>query len=130
MDLSETGFHFEECGCWGMAAALHDVLTEQGVTPLTICYSPTDFVHAWVQFDGANWDYKGRMHANLMPKQVNGTEELAKVAQTYGVSHDDFEADRAMATEIVRNALSIILENSSKAFLQADQGASKRAISP
>lgn len=107
MDLSETGFHFEEGGCWGMAAALHDVMVRAGV-PAQIRFVPDGFVHAWVRAADADWDYRGTMFSTPTGHiDVESVDALRAVAGNYGVDEETFEADRAMANDIVATAMAM-----------------------
>lgn len=107
VEASQTGFHFEEGGCWGMAAALHDVMVRAGV-PAQIRFVPDGFVHAWVRAADADWDYRGTMFSTPTGHiDVESVDALRAVAENYGVDEETFEADRAMANDIVATAMAM-----------------------
>lgn len=107
VEASETGFHFEEGGCWGMAAALHDIMGRAGM-PAQIRFVPDGFVHAWVRAADADWDYRGTMFSTPTGHiDVESVDALRAVAGNYGVDEETFEADRAMANDIVAAAMAM-----------------------
>jgi len=105
VESAQVGFHFEEGGCWGMAAALARHFIRHGKDVL-VRYQPTYFVHAWVEVEDVSLDHGGVMNptsklfegATTVP--LGGLEQLA-IAHGCG---DEFDADTAMATQIVRDA--------------------------
>jgi hypothetical protein len=106
VNAAQVGFHFEEGGCWGMAAALAEHFCALG-KPVLVRYQPKSFVHAWVVVDGRNFDGDGEMlsTSTLFTDAVEiPAAQLAHLASFFGCSRDDFEADAQLARELVGNA--------------------------
>ena len=99
VEEAQVGFYFEEGGCWGMAAALFETLTRAGHNPI-IKYTPTDFIHAWVEVDAVAYDYRGA--TTPQPNSVAiPLEELGPVAKRYGYDEEEFISMTADAQPIV-----------------------------
>lgn len=100
---AQVGFHFEEGGCWGMAAALHEQLTAAGVV-CSLRYEPEGFVHAWVDLAGTGFDYQGKLIRPRVGVAIGSITELKAIAQRYGVAEDEFFADMSWAQAVVTDA--------------------------
>ncbi len=98
LDAARAGTHFEEGGCWGMAVALRDALSEDGLVAFLAIQD--GHCHAMAVAGGALVD-----HTGVMPRHVRATVvdtltfELAHEAA--GSSVDDVEADRERATDVI-----------------------------
>lgn len=103
---AEAGFYYEEGGCWGFAAALFDLFTSAGIL-CEIQYRGTGFVHAVVAALGLHWDHQGAGAVNQSFESVDSIDALETLARTFGVSSDDFAADRDAASSILRNAIEL-----------------------
>ena len=106
VNAAQVGFHFEEGGCWGMAAALAAHFFALG-KPVLVRYQPESFVHAWVVVDGRSFDGNGEMlsTSTLFVDAVDvPAAQLAQLAGSFGCCRDDFEADEQLARELVGNA--------------------------
>lgn len=100
VEAAEVGFHFEEGGCWGFAAALHDIFAERGLHP-RIQVQHEGFVHAWVEAGGQSWDHQGVMEAKAREMTPATRQELMTVAATHGVNEEQFLADVYLAKDIL-----------------------------
>lgn len=100
---SGAGFHFEEGGCWGMAAALYQVFVGQGFD-CGMRYQPEGFVHAWLAVGELNLDHQGHMLPRAPGIVIEGMTDLFEVAGRYGVSSDEVMADMRAALPLVENA--------------------------
>lgn len=102
IEAAQVGFYFEEGGCWGFAAALHDFFTERGI-PATIQVQRFDFVHAWVNALGQSWDHQGLRTADGMCYSDVARDEIASIASQYGVDQDTLDCDIDEAKDILAN---------------------------
>jgi hypothetical protein len=98
------GFHYEEGGCWGFAAAMAQHLKEAGAEP-TVVVRDEGFVHAMVVLDGVRYDYRGASFGNGHGYRPVHPHELEEIAVRNGVAKSEFQADRDEAAEILREAL-------------------------
>lgn len=105
VESAQVGFHFEEGGCWGMAAALAAHFLQHGKDVL-VRYQPAYFVHAWVEVDGDRLDSAGVMDpaSSLFVGAITvPLSGLAQLAAAHGCA-DEFEADTTLAAQVVREA--------------------------
>ncbi len=94
----EAGFHFEEGGCWGMAAALQEELGGE------IILRGGDFTHVYVRVAGQLYDWQGQAQAFNAPQTPIPPQELAQIALSHGCTEEDFEADKSWAKSIISTA--------------------------
>lgn len=104
VENAEVGFHFEEGGCWGFAAALFEHLQVLGLHP-HMEYQPTGFVHAWVRVGADRFDHQGVMRAPASSKPVSSVDDMRQLALANGIDADAFYADVSQAKEIIQSAL-------------------------
>lgn len=100
---AQTGFHFEEGGCWGMAYAIAEMAIEAGFHA-EVKEHPF-FIHATVLVDGKHYDHSGIVTMREVTEAGHFVllSELRTVAGNYGISADQFEHDRAWARQIIEN---------------------------
>ncbi|VTU42514.1 MULTISPECIES: hypothetical protein [unclassified Variovorax] len=103
VEHAEAGFHFEEGGCWAMAVALYERFTLLGAAPV-LRYRADGFTHAWVEVDGVGYDHQGNLFSLPLGATVASAAEMADIAARFGVSTEDFEADKAWADQVVATA--------------------------
>lgn len=103
-DRHEAGFHFEEGGCWGMAAALQEELGGE------IILRGGDFTHVYVRVAGQLHDWQGRAQAFEGPQTPITAQELVQQAIAHGCTKDEFEADKAWAQAIISTAKELHLD--------------------
>lgn len=104
---AQVGFLFEEGGCWGMALALHQMLTEAG-HHVVFAVQTEGFMHAWVVVDGkTHLDWQGQRISVPASFQVIDQEpRFREVAMTTGGCQvEDLLATEAQAADIVSRAL-------------------------
>jgi len=102
VNLSESGFYFQEGGCFGFAYALNQFLEQKGIANV-MKISTGDYVHAWVEVDGVKIDSEGIAMRFDDPGTTVTSENLKKAAEGFGVDSDQFDNDVSWATEILVN---------------------------
>lgn len=102
----EAGFHFEEGGCWGFAAALYDYAHHQGL-PASLVWSQ-EHVHCYVQVGGVLFDHQGSMPADSKSVQVVPRAEIFALAECNGVSRKEVDVDISWASTILDDAASML----------------------
>lgn len=98
---ADAGFYFEEGGCFGMAAALHELFTREGLAP-EFAYSQRT-CHAMVKVGNAFYDYRGE-HPAPSDIQVVSKAEFQRTLQASGFSQEQFDGDRAYAEQAIGSA--------------------------
>ena len=102
---AEMGFYFEEGGCWGMALALFDYFVQEGENPRLVVQEK--FVHAMVEVDGAFYDHQGQIARPSLPIIYCDQNEFIDIAEQNGLSVDEVQSDRELASEIIANAVEL-----------------------
>lgn len=109
IEKHEAGFHFEEGGCWGFAAALYDHVINHGVEP-AIVWSQEQ-MHCYVKMDGMLFDHQGASPINGRNLLDVSRSDIASVAERNGLSRHEFDADLSWAGNILSDAASFIENN-------------------
>lgn len=105
VEAAQVGFYFEEGGCWGMAEALFEQLSDRGLNPC-LAYRPSGFVHAWVTLGDLNLDWRGAFSAAPGALSLPDLQALRHVAHSLGGTYgEDYLSDVALAQSVVREAL-------------------------
>ena len=96
---AQVGFHFEEGGCWGMAAALNKALPGSSILVIKQNGHPA---HAMVRLGDLFIDWNG-VAKKSWPGEVMevSPEQLAEIAEQYDCA---FYADEELAQELIANA--------------------------
>lgn len=102
VDRHGAGFYFEEGGCWAFAVALKTILDEVGIK--SSIQSMRGFRHAMVKVGDAVIDHQGARPADRYDTHTVSPQEVAMKAVA-AQGPDQFEADLAWATEIIKDAL-------------------------
>lgn len=102
----EAGFHFEEGGCWGFAAALHDYAHNQGL-PATLVWSQ-DYAHCYVKVADMLFDHQGTVMADGKLLQDVPRAEIFALAERNGVSRHEVDVDVDWAASILNDAASML----------------------
>lgn len=106
---AEAGFHFEEGGCWGMAAALREHFIAQGAE-VVINHCPAGWVHAWVEVLGRPCDHTGEMmggtdYIRSLAVELADERALLAACVAHGIPEDQFFADKAWAQQVIAFAV-------------------------
>lgn len=98
---AQAGFHFEEGGCFGMAAALYEAFVDDGYVPKIMAMD--SICHMLVEVNGTLYDHQGIVRSTPKVHEVRA-DALAVHAVANGRSVDEFEADRNWARDIIAQA--------------------------
>jgi len=98
-----TDWHFEEGGCWGMAAALYEHLKNKGFSP-KIKINTKGFNHAWVELDGYSIDHMG-LEKKILPGDFIAPADIKDLADS-AVGTNKFEGDKQWASELILASIS------------------------
>ena len=102
MENHDAGFHFEEGGCWGFAAALYDRAESMGLSPQIVLDDKA--VHCYVKIDDALIDHQGYRSDTEVTYSAVDRGVLFDVAFQYGVSEQDLFSDMSWGKDIIDDA--------------------------
>lgn len=103
-DDMHCGFHFEEGGCWAMAAAIAEVLEADG-HPSTFFVTTQPHTHCYAVHGGSYYDYTGQCDKEgegILCDKSDMLELMCKAGWTL----EDFYAELDFAREVVAEAAS------------------------
>jgi hypothetical protein len=105
-EACQAGFHFEEGGCFAMAKALYEAFAEQGVI------AETGVVRAWghalVRVGDQFFDHSGVVLQSVAAFEPVPPEGLCALAEEYGWSEGEFDADYEWAKDIIQVAIEMV----------------------
>ena len=109
LDAAQAGTHFEEGGCWGMALALRDALSDDGIVAFLAIQD--GFTHAMASAGNTLVDHTGVMPGHVRATLVD-TTAFVLAHEAAGCSEDAVEADCQWATDVIATAREFAAEAS------------------
>jgi hypothetical protein len=98
---AEAGFHFEEGGCFSMAAALYENLIADGHAPKVMAMEGA--THVMVELSGTLYDHQGIVLSSPKVREIQYAALPAYAAEC-GRTDDEYQSDKEWATEIITQA--------------------------
>lgn len=113
----EAGFHFEEGGCWAMAAALQEEIGG------SIQLRSDGFTHVHVEKDGIFFDHTGVCSPPTETTLIEGENQLKQIASRHGIDAQAYEADKAWAKQIIAHAKTMHLDTIAPSLVELSDDA-------